>query len=241
MSDPGENLEPVGLPLAEPPQSEESERRIYVVVDSGGFAGAFATVKAAEAAVRPYSGAACILLNFSAAPGPCSRVWVVPFRGVDAVAFVSNDRAEAERVRGIYAKVGLVFDDDLDFWEQPFGVVPDHAARRLETQHRASQLCSGDLTAGDFEKMEAADLARVEAFAGHSLEDGPLARAIRENERISIIDCVVPVLLPTGRAEGVGEERENAEAASVKLLDAGAAADTEIPDRAESAEALDEH
>src|SRR5271156_6230315 len=88
-----------------------------VVADSAGFVGAFPTLAAAtQATAQKYSCIPFILYRFPWAAGPGGRVWVVVTRGSSSVAFVSNDRGEAERVKGIYERVGLAYEDPTDYW-----------------------------------------------------------------------------------------------------------------------------
>jgi hypothetical protein len=181
--------------------SSAAPEALYIVSDRIGFVGAFPSLAAArEAVLTPYPSVPCLVQRFPAAPGPCAKVWVVLYRDLDAVAFVSNARAEAERVRDLCARVGLAYLDDLDYWQQPFGVVPEHAAGRLSAQHRAHVLCAAGLPPGQLQEMEAADLARLEAFSRES--DGPLAQLIRENEKITMMDCVVPAAPWAGLEDG---------------------------------------
>jgi hypothetical protein len=192
--DPGLSIDGVNgqnVPANAKPQ--DGPTGLYVVSDSVGFVGAFPTARAAEDAVfRKYPEIPCIVQRFPVAPGPCDNVWVVLYRDLDAVAFVSNSRAEAERIRQVYASVGLVYDDDVDYWEQPFGVLSKPAAERLAMRHRVHEAYAGDLGFDTFQAEADADLARVDALS-RPREDGPLARLLRENEPITIMDCVVPV------------------------------------------------
>jgi hypothetical protein len=193
--DPGLSIDGVNgqnVPANAKPQ--DGPTGLYVVSDSVGFVGAFPTARAAEDAVfRKYPEIPCIVQRFPVAPGPCDNVWVVLYRDLDAVAFVSNSRAEAERVRQVYARVGLAYDDDVDHWEQPFGVASKPAAERLERRHRVHEAFAGELGATDtIDERTKADLDRLDALS-RPREDGPLARLLRENEPITIMDCVVPI------------------------------------------------
>lgn len=175
--------------------------------------------------MRPHPLVPYITLRFAAAPGPVSAVWVVLYRDLDAVAFVSNDRGEAARVQQVYASVGLAYDDDIDYWEQPFGVVAPRAAERLAIQTRAHRTW-GAMTEADFRAAEEADAARAEGLCAPRA-DGPLARAFRENERLAILDAVVPLAAPASSfGEGGGPPGP---AASPTAVSDGATDESEGP------------
>lgn len=64
---------------------------------------------------------------------------------------------------------------------------------RLQAELRGLQLFAGGLTADALAAMQAADAERAEALT-RPREDGPIARAVRENRTISIVDCIVDCL-----------------------------------------------
>jgi hypothetical protein len=172
-----------------------SPEGLYVVSASDGYVGTFPSPSAAtDAVARKYPSIPLLVQRFPVAPGPCDRVWVVLYRDLDAVAFVSNARAEAERVREGYARVGLAYLDELDYWEQPFGVVAAHATERLAARHRAHVQCAGPLSDEELQRAAAEDLERSAALC-QPKADGPLARLWRENEQITIMDCVIPTFV----------------------------------------------
>ncbi len=184
--------------MASEPDKPEA---LYVVSDCVGFVGAFPSAAAAEVAViRAYPTIPFIVQRFPVAPGPCDTVWVVLFRDIDAVAFVSNSREGAEKVKHTYDRVGLTYDDSIDYWEQAFGVVSKPAAERLQTQLRAHTMYAGQMTAEEYQRLEEEDMARLDAIT-QPRADGPLARLIRENELVTILDCVVPVDAALSAAE----------------------------------------
>lgn len=189
LAEPPVNISPTAPAT---PASAGCPENLYVVSDNFGFVGAFSSAAFAEELVlRKYPSIPFITQRFPTIPGPCDSVWVVLYRDIDAVAFVSNSRSEAERVQGVYQRVGLSYPDSIDHWEQALNVVSKPAEDRLIPRHRAHLMYAGPLTTEEVEKMEAADLARVEALVA-SKDDGPLARVIRELEPVTIMDCVIP-------------------------------------------------
>jgi hypothetical protein len=142
----------------------QSLTHITVMSDRFGFVGAFPSDAAATAVAQRYPGVPLLAHRFPAADGPADAVWVVLYRDSDAVAFVSNSRAEAARVQAAYVAVGLAHDEPLDYWEQPLGAIAGPTLDRLAAQAAA----------------------RKEKEAGPV--DGPDLEA-----RFSILSAVVPV------------------------------------------------
>jgi hypothetical protein len=173
-----------------PPEPEPTERptHYYVLSDSQGYVGTFYSAKAAKDIVQKYSPIPFIIQQFGVASGPVATVWIVLYRDIDSVAFVSNSRAEAERVQGIYNTVGLAYPDSIDYWEHSANRCTRSALDRLETLREVHS------TVFDPEEMrirQEENERRLEQLE-RQRDDGPLARMIRENEPITIYDCVVP-------------------------------------------------
>lgn len=180
-------------PHLPPPGPPAEAASLCVVSDNYGFVGAYHSLTAArEFVLKKYASIPFLVQRFPRAPGGCDKVWVVLYRDIDAVAFVSNDQAEASRVKELLLKVGLAYPDTIECWEQPLGQVLPQTAERLASRHRAHQMYAGSVVAESLESLRAAEYARVSALLAPE-PDGPLEKAIRENERITIMDCVVPV------------------------------------------------
>ena len=200
--------EPVEPPTTEPeqepeppPEPEPTERptHYYVLSDSQGYIGTFYSAKTAKEIVQKYSPVPFIIQRFGVASGPVATVWIVLYRDIDSVAFVSNSRAEAERVQGIYNNVGLAYPDSIDYWEHSANRCTRSALDRLETLREVHS------TVFDPEEMrirQEENEIRLERLE-RQRDDGPLARMIRENEPITIYDCVVP-WVPDGAADDDG-------------------------------------
>jgi hypothetical protein len=182
--------------------------RIYVVSDSQGFVGAFLSRTEAYAAMKPHVLSPFLIHAYGAAPGPLDSVWIVLYRANDAVAFVSNDRSVAASAQKKYAAVGLAYEDDIDYWEQPVGAICKSAAARLETVSRAHELLAADCVESAIEERNAADEALLDRLT-RPIPGGPIERLLRETERITIMDQVVETRCIPSREEicaGTGEE-----------------------------------
>lgn len=196
------------------PSGEEGPH-LFVVSDSAGFVGAFPSAAKAAEAVAPYSCIPFIVHRFVWAPGARDRVWIVVGRHSDAVLHASNSRADADRVKRVYATVGLADDDDIDYWEQPAGAVSPPALRRLSAQQQAYEVSLGP--ADKAAQVDAENEAKSQAYldaAAMRRDDGPLARALREMERVTIMDCVVPAPLAGGGPEAPSSDGAVAGAAA---------------------------
>jgi hypothetical protein len=172
----------------------------YVVSDRNGFVGAFLTREAAVAVGRQYPTLQFIAQKYPLEPGLQTHVWLVLYQANDLVAFASNSHEKALQVQETFGSIGAAHEDDLDYWKQPFGSIPESVKSRLDSEHRAHVMYAGPLAEEAYRKLEEADAKRVEKFMGVEAE-GPLERAIRENERMSILDHVVAVKLSEASAE----------------------------------------
>ena len=134
-----------------------------------------------------------IVYCFNTAQPKCKddllTVWVILYKDLDAVAFVTNNKNIALKVQTVYAKIGLTYDDDIDYWKQPIGLSPA-AKNRLDMIHSAQ---ARELFDEEYNK-----LLKKMNFSGlnaESTEDGTDMSAIDFDEKITIFDCVVPFCL----------------------------------------------
>jgi len=114
----------------------------YVVSDSEGFIGGFLTIKSAEEAVHEYTeqGVPFIVskfpLNTTIQTNPVDTypIFVLPYKGNNAVAFVSNDLDEVRKVHSALCRLDLTYEGEPDFWEAPINTIVEAAKRRLDQQ-----------------------------------------------------------------------------------------------------------
>ncbi len=174
------------------PEPTERPESYYVLSDGHGFVGAFYSAAAAEEKVAEYNLIPFLVQRFGVAPGPVGTIWVVLYRDIDAVAFVSNSRAEAERVQTVYNQIGLTYTDSIDYWEHPANMVSDAVNERLKSFSRAHTMYAGELSPEELMARQIKDYNKICELM-QPRKDGPIARMLKENEKITIIDCVVPV------------------------------------------------
>ena len=196
--------------------------------------GAFYTADGANAIVQQYSPIPFIIRRFEVSPGPVSMIWVVLFRDIDAVAFVSNCRAEAERMQNIYIRVGLSYSDSIDYWEHPANKIPKAVFERLEALKGAHEMFNDPDALEQLRAREEEDYERVERLT-KVREDGPIAKLLRENEMITIFDCVQPIA--TGGEHEYAGILSAEETAIVTRAEVAAAEETAIVTRSEVAAA----
>lgn len=171
---------------------QERPTNYYVLSDSHGFVGAFYSAAEVAAEVHKYYMVPFITQLFPVAPGPVEKIWVILYRDIDAVAFVTNSRTEAEQVQKIYNSVGLTYIDSVDYWEQSANKIIPSAAERLNSLDRAHKMYATVATQEEIEQHEFEDFERITKM-GQSRTDGPMSRIIQENEKITIFNCVVPI------------------------------------------------
>lgn len=165
---------------------------VVVVADSSGFVGAFSSNEKAKAFAEPYAnkGVPFIMYRYhlEKTPGLKNKVFVVPYRGSDAVAFVSNCAEKCRKIHAALNAVGLSYEDDISYWEHPVDVPCAPAVKRLDSFLEGLRLYGRP----DEVKAAAEMAEQKEKILFDENKDGPLSRMIRESEKITILDCIVP-------------------------------------------------
>jgi hypothetical protein len=198
----------------EPADGAPTGSNIFVLSDSCGFAGAFLSRGVAEDTARRHALVPMVIQAFPfAAQCAAEKVWVVLYRANDAVAFVSNDRDEAERVHEALGKIGLTFyEDSIDHWEHAVGVLSENAAERLRAVDLAHRMYAGCAVEEESLRIEEADLAKAEQFLDFGITKGTAAAAAvaavpEACPRVSILDHTVHIYDPlAGTAAGSSME-----------------------------------
>lgn len=154
--------------------------------------------------MRPYAsrGIPFVVYRYPVvADGSPDKVFVIPYRGSDAVACVTNDPKIARQVHTTLAAVGLSYEpleseeDSISYWEHAIDTPCAPAVKRLDVFIQGLNLHDGAEAA----QKALEDVERKEKKLFEPSE-GPLGRMIRENEKITImpmiIDCSVPLDRP---------------------------------------------
>jgi hypothetical protein len=206
---------------------------IYAVSDSSGFVGAFASFADARSMViKKYPSISFVVQRFPVDPAvDFERVWVVLYSTIDAVAYVSNNRARAERVKTALGRIGLTYEDDIKYWEQRMNVINETKAFQLESQLSAHRLYAGDLVGTELKKqlaLDALDMDRIIAKL-----DGAAASDLQHI--VALADCIVSS--DTGEPIDAAEYAEVvAEINEAEALLEGAEADGKISAPPQSAD-----
>lgn len=168
-------------------QTKPTPGKYYVLSDAGGFVGAFLGAEEMKKAAAPYlqMGAAMVFQEFPR-DSDQNVVYVVPYRRIDAVAFVSGRREQAQAVQEALCHVDLAYDDDVAYWEQKVGEICPSALRRLPRT-------AGPMT--DEEKEQAHEA--LNRLLGRGAEEPPL-----EPKRLDLGAAFVPRPLSPPPAAG---------------------------------------
>ena len=170
---------------------------IYSISDNVGYVGSFYSISDIEDVIKKYPLMKFIVYCFKTTKPTTvdlsTTVWIILYHTTDAVAYVTNCREDAVKVQQTYLKVGLTYEDDVDYWKQPIGLSPS-AVERLELLHT---IRDKDLIEIELNKM----LEKLNVST-QFIPDGPIEKMIkeneqqlRENEKITIMDCIVPFVL----------------------------------------------
>ena len=162
---------------------------IYALSDARGFVGAFLELPDAADIINKYAPTPFIIQRFALAPGPTNTVWVVLYREIDAVAFVSNNIDVATRAQKSLLTIGATYDDSITYWEQSMNTIAESAAKHLDIISAAH----AEFTSGECDTVARdATMAKVELLLAG--QEHPAGRT--DDEIITFMDCVraVPIV-----------------------------------------------
>ena len=126
--------------------------------DRFGLVGGFYSAEGAAAALAEWAGVP-LLFQAWGAKGGSPALWALPYAENGAVAYATDRRELAAGAQAALLGVGLVPDDELDYWEAPIGAVVPAAARRRRLHFPAGGAAPGPAEIASAAK-EAADLGR---------------------------------------------------------------------------------
>lgn len=164
-----------------------SPNSFYVISDNYGYVTTYTSISDVQHLTNKYPTLSFLVQRFDVSDGPLSPIWVVLYRDIDAVAFVSNNRETAITVKGEYNKIGLSYVDEIDYWQRELGVIDSNTEDRLESFSRANTMYIGT-SAEDIALREAEDMSRLQR-----LTEGSVMKINVDDTKITIFDCVEPV------------------------------------------------
>ncbi len=143
-----------------------AEAAIFILADSGGAVGAFLSRAEATAVKKQYPSVPMLVYAFPLRHDmPADRVYVVPYRPTNAVAYASNSRIECEVMQKTLLTIGLTYEDPLDYWECAVGRLIESGKKRLiELQELERLALDGSACA---EMRKASDEKTKQLFALH--------------------------------------------------------------------------
>jgi hypothetical protein len=117
----------------------EENKKLYVVSDSAGYVGTFLSKNdVASCVVNKYPHVNFLVSEFPfEESGDQHYVWVVLYRDIDHVAFVSNDINKAIKTQSLLNHIELSYTDSIDFWKQNLGSLTELVSERLHYQNEA--------------------------------------------------------------------------------------------------------
>jgi hypothetical protein len=117
---------------------------LIVVADDAGLIGVFDDAAEMETAFAAHGIGGDIQRQlFPAGADGGQWAWLVPLAADGHIVFASKDREAADEVRKRYAEAGLVFDDEIDYWQQRVNTVrPEAVARYAPLPETDAELAS---------------------------------------------------------------------------------------------------
>ncbi len=208
-----QNYEVIRAPgvQAEPERTPPSMLKVYVLADSGGAVGAFLTNAEAAAVKKRYPSVPLLIYAFPLSRDtPTDKIYILPYRQTNAVAYASNSRAECEKMQKTLLTVGLTYEDSIDYWECAVGRLIESGEKRLDELLELERLAFDGSACAELRKVSdektkqlfALHDAAVEAALaaiGHgqptpamTAENGKLPGTFMDESAASILDFVVP-------------------------------------------------
>lgn len=161
-----------------------NEEYIYVVSDCHGFVCAYKTLSEANDFKARFFLNHFLLQRFVLAPGQSDVVWVVLYRDIDAVLYVSNNMEDAEHVRVMYEQIGFTYADSVHWWEHRIGEINQIILDRIKTMHQAHE----DFILGVDNSVPPPP---------QKFRESPLVKLLRENKTVSLMECVIDTVADT--------------------------------------------
>ena len=178
---------------------------LYVLSDNVGYVGSYYSISDVEEITSAYHLVTFMIQCFKTSKTEdLLTVWVVLYKDIDAVAYVSNNRMDAVKVHSVLMQMGIAYMDCIDYWKQPVGLAKS-AKDRLDAIHSIKDKKLLDDSYNIFiQKLN---------LSNENLPNGPIEQLINETQKISIIDAIIPSIVPNGSAT-INDESANDEGAN---------------------------
>ena len=165
---------------------------LYVLSDNVGYVGSYYSISDVEEITSAYHLVTFMIQCFKTSKTEdLLTVWVVLYKDIDAVAYVSNNRMDAVKVHSVLMQMGIAYMDCIDYWKQPVGLAKS-AKDRLDAIHSIKDKKLLDDSYNIFiQKLN---------LSNENLPNGPIEQLINETQKISIIDAIVPSIVPNDSA-----------------------------------------
>ena len=165
---------------------------LYVLSDNVGYVGSYYSISDVEEITSAYHLVTFMIQCFKTSKTEdLLTVWVVLYKDIDAVAYVSNNRMDAVKVHSVLMQMGIAYMDCIDYWKQPVGLAKS-AKDRLDAIHSIKDKKLLDDSYNIFiQKLN---------LSNENLPNGPIEQLINETQKISIIDAIIPSIVPNDSA-----------------------------------------
>jgi len=161
---------------------------LYVLSDNVGYVGSYYSISDIEEIVSAYHLITSFMVQCfkTSKAADLFTVWVVLYKDIDAVAFVSNNRMDAVKVHSTLMQMGLAYEDCIDYWKQTVGLSPS-AKERLDRIHTIKDKKLLDDSYNIF--IQKLDLST------ENIPNGPIEQLMNETQKITIMDAIIPTLI----------------------------------------------
>ena len=117
------------------PSEDKYPPFLYVLSDNVGYVGSYYSISDIEEITSAYHLVTFMIQCFKTSKSEdLLTVWVVLYKDIDAVAYVSNNRMDAVKVHSVLMQMGIAYMDCIDYWKQPVGLAKS-AKDRLDAIH----------------------------------------------------------------------------------------------------------
>jgi len=190
----------------EPKISEESSPTptyLYVLSDNVGYVGTYYSISDIEEITSAYYLVTFMVQCFKVSKkSGLFDVWVVLYKDIDAVAYVSNNKNDASKVHATLMQMGIAYIDSIDYWKQRVGLSPQ-AKHRLDLIHSIKDKKILDDSYNIL--IHKLDLST------EKLPDEPIQNFINETQKISIMDCIIPTIINKNSSDEDNSDEDNSD------------------------------